>query len=290
MRTWATLCREAPIRAQDVVHLDDVRVARGHDAHLRPGGAARRHGPRDCGPQCLARPSPGEEPGQQRIAGADRVDQVVDVRLGVGRAVGIDVDGAVGAETHEHGAEGRQRAAHEPFELGEIRLDERNARARGLAQRDPVRVAVDADGIALREAAGARVALLKPNLTELEGLVGRSLPTLGAAIEAAQGLVDGGIGGVLVSLGPDGAVYVDGDGATHAEAHIDDLVNTVGAGDALLAGFLAAGAGRDGLRTAVAWSVAACRSPGTQMRVVSPRDAEVVEVHDVLSADRRLAA
>ena len=161
-----------------------------------------------------------------------------------------------------------------------------------IASRLPagVGVAIDADGVALREAAGAGVALLKPNHAELEGLVGNQLMTLGAVIEAAQGLIAAGTGGVLVSLGADGAVYVDGDGATHAEARIDDLVNTVGAGDALLAGFLASGGGHSGLRTAVAWSVAACRSPGTQMRVVSARDAEVVRVHDVLRADRRLAA
>ncbi len=151
-------------------------------------------------------------------------------------------------------------------------------------------VAIDADGLALREGARADVALLKPNLAELEGLVGRGLATLGSVIDAAQGLVAGGIRGVLVSLGADGAVYVDAAGATHAEARIDDLVNTVGAGDALLAGFLAAGGGHAALRTAVAWSVAACRSPGTQMRVVAARDAEAVRVHDVLRADRRLAA
>jgi 1-phosphofructokinase len=98
------------------------------------------------------------------------------------------------------------------------------------------------------------------------------------------------IGGVLVSLGADGAVYVDPEGATHAEARLDDLVNSVGAGDALLAGFLAAGGGHAALRTAVAWSVAACRSPGTQMRVVAARDAEVVRVHEAVRAERRLAA
>jgi 1-phosphofructokinase len=153
-----------------------------------------------------------------------------------------------------------------------------------------VRVAVDADGVALREAADAGVALLKPNLAELEGLVGVALPTLGAVIEAATALVARGVDGVLVSLGADGAAFVDSARATHAEARIDDVVNTVGAGDALLAGFLAAGGGHEGLRSAVAWSVAACRSPGTQMRVVAARDVEVVQVHDVLRVDRRLAA
>jgi 1-phosphofructokinase len=155
---------------------------------------------------------------------------------------------------------------------------------------DGVRVAVDADGVALRAAADAGVALVKPNLVELEGLVGTTLPTVGAVIDAARALVAGGVEGVLVSLGADGAAYVDAAGASHAEARIDDVVNTVGAGDALLAGFLAAGGGREALRTAVAWSVAACRSPGTQMRMVSARDAEVVAVHDDLRSDRRLAA
>jgi 1-phosphofructokinase len=153
-----------------------------------------------------------------------------------------------------------------------------------------VKVAVDADGAALREAASARVALLKPNLAELETLVGRPLPTLGEVIGAAQSVLARGVDGLLVSLGADGAVFVDADGATHAEARIDDVVNTVGAGDALLAGFLAGGGGRGALRSAVAWSVAACRSPGTRMRVVTTRDVDAVEVHDVVHADRSLAA
>ena len=153
-----------------------------------------------------------------------------------------------------------------------------------------VRLAVDADGAALRACSGEQLALIKPNLEELETLMGRRLPTLGDVAVAGRELVEGGIDAVLVSLGPDGAALIERDQVTHAEARIDDVINTVGAGDALLAGFLAGGGGRAGLATAVAWSVAACRSPGTQLRHVTRSDFDAVTVHDVALVTRRLAA
>jgi 1-phosphofructokinase len=159
-----------------------------------------------------------------------------------------------------------------------------------IAARAPaaVHVAVDADRAALRAAVGARVALLKPNRVELEELVGRSLPTLGDVVDAAAELVAGGTGKVLISLGPDGAVLVDRSGACHAEAAIDDVANTVGAGDALLAGFLAGGATSAALPTAIAWSVAACRAPGTRMPPVAAADLAAVVVRPTVDRDRRL--
>ena len=153
-----------------------------------------------------------------------------------------------------------------------------------------VRMAVDADGDALRACIGEPIALLKPNRQELETLAGRPLATLGDVIEAASAVVATGAGCVLVSLGSDGAVVVDSSGVLHAEARIDDVRNTVGAGDALLAGFLAGGARRDDLGRAVAWSVAACRSPGTRVRPVEPRDFDAVVIHSDTAASRRLAA
>jgi 1-phosphofructokinase len=153
------------------------------------------------------------------------------------------------------------------------------------------RVAVDADGAALRQSLGSGVALLKPNRGELEELVGRRLPTLGDVIECASDLVGGGAAAaMLVSLGPDGAVYVDSAGASHAEADLVDVVNPVGAGDALLAGFLAAGGNGSALGSAVAWSVAACRSAGTEMGPVTATDAASVVVHPTIEPARRLAA
>jgi 1-phosphofructokinase family hexose kinase len=154
---------------------------------------------------------------------------------------------------------------------------------------DDVRVAVDADRSVLRAVVGRRVALLKPNHVELEELMGRSLATLGDVADAAAELVASGADTVLVSLGSDGALVADRDGACHAEASIDDVANPVGAGDALLAGFVAAGARRSGLPSAIAWSVAACRASGTRMPRVTPRDEAAVVLRPAVDRDRRLA-
>jgi 1-phosphofructokinase len=160
-----------------------------------------------------------------------------------------------------------------------------------LADRMPdgVQVAVDADRGALRSVAGRPIALLKPNHAELEELIGRDLPTFGDVADAAASLVADGAERVLVSLGRDGALLADGDAVTHAEAAIDDVANTVGAGDALLAGYLAASGSDDALATAVSWSVAACRADGTRMPAITPRDRAVVVVRPVIDRGRRLA-
>ena len=157
-----------------------------------------------------------------------------------------------------------------------------------LARRmaDGVRVAIDADRGALRAAIGGRVALVKPNRVELEELVGHPLTTLGEVHDAASGVVAAGVDCVLVSLGADGALAVDASSACHVEAPIDDVRNTVGAGDALLAGFLAGGATLAALPDAVAWSVAACRASGTRMPAVTARDRAAVIVHPTLDRDR----
>jgi 1-phosphofructokinase len=152
------------------------------------------------------------------------------------------------------------------------------------------RVAVDASGPSLRAAASTGVALIKPNRAELEELVGRRLATMGDVVAAAKELIGRGCDSVLVSLGADGAVYVDAAVASHAEARIEDIVNTVGAGDALLAGFVAAGGGNAGLATAIAWSVAAVRSPGTRMCPVTAADRAAVVVHERLDHARQLQA
>jgi 1-phosphofructokinase len=81
--------------------------------------------------------------------------------------------------------------------------------------------------------------LIKPNTEELAELTGRSLQTVGDVADAAAELVDRGIATVLVSLGADGAVLAEAGTVLHGIAPAEAVVNTAGAGDAFLAGYLA---------------------------------------------------
>lgn len=152
------------------------------------------------------------------------------------------------------------------------------------------RIAIDSSGDALAAAIDGGVALAKPNRDELEELAERRLATLGDVVAAARAVIARGCAAVLVSLGRDGAIYVDAERAAHAEALLADTANPVGAGDALLAGFLAAGARAEALPVAVAWAVAAVRSPGTRMRAVTEADRAAVAIREPVDLARRLAA
>jgi 1-phosphofructokinase len=83
---------------------------------------------------------------------------------------------------------------------------------------------------------------------------------------------------VLASLGSAGALLVDDEGAYHGTAPVDEPRSTVGAGDAALAGFLAAGGrGECALAEAVAWGAAAVSLPGSRMP--APTDIDRAAVH-----------
>ncbi|MGQ0464960.1 MAG: 1-phosphofructokinase [Sporichthyaceae bacterium] len=151
-----------------------------------------------------------------------------------------------------------------------------------------VRLALDTSGPALRLGVAAGPALVKPNRDELAEAIGRTLATLGDALDAAQTLRERGAAAVLVSLGADGALLVDADGALHGEATATP-VSTVGAGDATLAGFLSAGGtGAQALATALAWGAAAVALPGSRMPGPDDLVPAAVTIHDHVERARLL--
>lgn len=110
-----------------------------------------------------------------------------------------------------------------------------------LLQPVGTRVVVDATGDLLLKVLKYRPFLIKPNHEELGEFFGRGpLLTEEEILAAAQKLQQQGARNVLVSRGANGALLLDENGKLHKQASPKGtLVNSVGAGDSMVAGFLA---------------------------------------------------
>ena len=103
-----------------------------------------------------------------------------------------------------------------------------------------VRTVVDATGELLLNTLKYRPFLVKPNNFELGELFGVNIATADDVVEYAERLREMGAQNVLVSMAQDGAVLLDSDGRTHICGVCSGTVrNSVGAGDSMLAGFIA---------------------------------------------------
>lgn len=116
-------------------------------------------------------------------------------------------------------------------------------------------------------------ALCKPNREELAVATGTTVETVGDCRAAAAALRGSGFERVVASLGADGALLATADETYHASALDAEVVDTVGAGDSLLAGVLAArsGGATDERALAVGVTVAA-RVVGVPGTTIPPLD------------------
>ena len=155
------------------------------------------------------------------------------------------------------------------------------------------RLVVDTGGAVLgallarlgRPDAAALPCFIKPNRAELEELSGRPLPTLAAVAEAAAALQSSGIAQVVVSLGAEGAVIVGDGGRWFARPPAVTAATTVGAGDALVAGTLAALVGGSCFPDAAVFGMACAAARIQRIAHGMPPRPEI----DALAAQVRLA-
>jgi 1-phosphofructokinase len=127
-----------------------------------------------------------------------------------------------------------------------------------------VPVAIDTSGPALAAAIDAGATVVKPNLEELEEVLGRDLVTVRDVIDAAKELRERGTKDLLVSLGGHGALLITAEGSWWAGGPPLVPRSTVGAGDCTLSGYLhTVGSPAERLAGAVAWGRAACLLPGS---------------------------
>lgn len=129
-----------------------------------------------------------------------------------------------------------------------------------LRQKDKgCRLVVDSKSISPAAVRRIRPWLIKPNAEEAEALFGNA-----DWETAALALHREGVENVLVSLGEKGAFLAAEDRIFKASAPAILPLSTIGAGDSMIAGFLACnGTPEERLKTAVAYGSAACLTEGT---------------------------
>jgi tagatose 6-phosphate kinase len=136
-----------------------------------------------------------------------------------------------------------------------------------IARKGADRFVVDASGATLTGFLTGRPDVLKPNETEIRQLMGRSTSLEEQIAWVRSDLIGSRLGSdakVILSRGAEGAILVTANTVLRARSPEIVVVNTVGCGDALLAGFVSAWASgksdADALRTAVAAGAAAALS------------------------------
>jgi len=136
-----------------------------------------------------------------------------------------------------------------------------------------------------RAAPQALPAFLKPNRAELEEFAGQSLTDVPAIARAAQGLCALGVQQVVVSLGADGAVLASAGGSWHATPPKVPVATSVGAGDALVAGTLAAFCEGRGFPEAAVFGMACAAARVQRIAATLPPRADI----DTLAGQVRLS-
>ncbi len=103
-----------------------------------------------------------------------------------------------------------------------------------------IRIVVDATKDLLMNVLKYNPFLIKPNNHELGEIFGVTLKTRESVVPYAKKLLEMGAENVIVSMAGEGAVFVASDGQVYMrEAPKGKLVNGVGAGDSMVAGFVA---------------------------------------------------
>ncbi|MCR4780414.1 MAG: 1-phosphofructokinase [Ruminiclostridium sp.] len=104
-----------------------------------------------------------------------------------------------------------------------------------------IRVVVDAEKELLTNILKYRPFLIKPNIEELSAIFGKPVSGMDEVRECAVKLREMGAQNVIVSMGSNGAFLLDENGEKHFHTAFSSgkTINAVGAGDSMVAGFLA---------------------------------------------------
>ncbi|GIM30371.1 1-phosphofructokinase [Clostridium polyendosporum] len=119
-----------------------------------------------------------------------------------------------------------------------------------------VKVVVDTTGEALTSTLKYNPLLIKPNNHELSEIFNVEITNREEIIHYAQRLREMGAQNVIISMAGEGALLICNEGVYHASAPKGTVKNSVGAGDSLIAGFLAKYSQTSNIVEAFQWGAA----------------------------------
>lgn len=102
-----------------------------------------------------------------------------------------------------------------------------------------IQFVIDTNSKELLTSLAAKPLLIKPNQDELGDFFETTISSLEEVKYYGRKLQEKGAQNVIISLGGDGAVFINADQIITAKAPQGHVINTVGAGDSMIAGFVA---------------------------------------------------
>ena len=143
-------------------------------------------------------------------------------------------------------------------------------------------VIVDSRSFSLSDILEVAPYLIKPNEEEICGYLGISDCDFNSIEKSVSEFIEKGVENAIISLGERGAMLINKSGTYTVKAPKIKVKSTIGAGDSMIAGFIAARtlglSGRDSLRLAVSFGSGACLTEGTK----PPRPADVENIYKSL--------
>ncbi|WP_077324282.1 1-phosphofructokinase [Virgibacillus siamensis] len=139
-----------------------------------------------------------------------------------------------------------------------------------------IRFVLDTSGPALTDLIPTKPFLIKPNQAELGQIFDTEITGKKEALHYASRLADYGIQHVIVSMGKDGALLVSGNKKWDAAPPKGKAVNTVGAGDSLVSGFLASYLRNQNPEEAFRYGVASGSATAFQTDLCNKKDVEAL--------------
>lgn len=143
-----------------------------------------------------------------------------------------------------------------------------------IASKNKVKVIVDTSGNQLLEAIKLKPFLIKPNNHEIEEIFGVKLKNEEEIIAYGKKLRELGAQNVIISLAGDGAILITENGVYRGNVPKGELVNSVGAGDSLVGGFLASYSNDKDIISAFRYGIASGSASAFSLELCKLKDVE----------------